>query len=95
MNGDFKPIQLPAVNVAGLGEVKNITVTVPADTTVPFAIVKVDGAHKRRQTLRLDMDKGSFIDIPQNAKYRVAKGPLAERISTLVQSLRGVLARER
>ncbi len=30
MSGDFKSIKLPAVKVAGLDEVKNISVTVPA-----------------------------------------------------------------
>lgn len=95
MSGDFKTIKLPAVKVAGLGEVKNISVTVPADTAVPFAIVKINeanhlrrGARPRHQILRLDLDKRAFVDIPRSAELREFKASLAASISALVQNLR-------
>ena len=60
-----EPLTLSAIEVPKLGRLERVKLSVPVLEGVPFAIVELDGARDQRQTLRLDLDKRRFLDLPE------------------------------
>ncbi|HXP60394.1 MAG TPA: hypothetical protein VN829_07885, partial [Dongiaceae bacterium] len=81
----FRTVNAPALEVPELGRLERVKLSVPVLEGVPFAIVELDGAKEQRQTLRLDLDKRRFLDLPERTEYAVASRQIAASIIEFLQ----------
>jgi hypothetical protein len=82
----FRTVQAAPIEAPGLGRLPRVKLSVPLLEGVPFAMVELDGAGKRRQTLRLDLDKRRFLDLPERPEYANMSAQIAGSIVDFLAS---------
>ncbi len=85
MAGLFNTVKPARLKIPELGELQRVRISVPSAAMVPFAMVELDGNGNARQTLRLDLDKRRFLDIPDRQDYAAASQSIAEYIVDFLQ----------